>query len=474
VITDTTGGSTPGGNAAATVAAEDAAAGRGAVSLIEKGAAAGSALGPFGILLGGFVGLFVDAVWGDKTDWPGLPWESWGMPYWPDSTYIQVDDDGVERLHVAIVTGNPDAPNTLAQAWPTEVKVETALLRQMYPGPGAFEACLASGMFCWRPKEVPTPFSDLLNRPDVAPWLLNYENQFLQGFFYSDADDLQRQESGGSAYQNECDWLHFGSSDDMTDTTGQAIRVSLNIMRRLFAGVAYYGVDRMRQEIHARFDGKEEYYRADLFNWVDNQLVALMRSGVTFQMSMAGFTVPSEYYRMNCYCGFPGAWMFTTAAPTVTTLSAAPDFSDTGVRTSALRPTSTVARTGTLTARAMPTLPKAPAAAPAPSAGRSSLKIVQWFPTFEPNVAGWSGGVEDRNAKVWGQIEVIPLQLFLDTGLFVDEADVVAELSAGELAWGPNWSDRARQAWARIVPATAAPWVDLRRRRLIKPTGLET
>ena len=144
------------------------------------------------------------------TDWQ---LELFGLPYRPDLA-PQSPAGGVS-VTVPRVPSSGDV-----QVAETMILPFTGFaLGQMFPGVGAVEACRRSGMFAWRPFDIPTPFSQALY--SAAPLLLDYERLFIR----SDPYDYE------TADGQTITWAHLAA--EQTDEAALGLMVLQ--MRRLAA-----------------------------------------------------------------------------------------------------------------------------------------------------------------------------------------------------------------------------------------------
>lgn len=123
-------------------------------------------------VVGGILGFFKALTQGKlppplREIIPALPAQA-GFPYRPDQA---------ERTNEGLVMWIPANPEEAHPGAVAEIVIPWAVLNPMFPGVGSIEACIASGMFAWRPFDHPTPFSELLYR--LAPWLGDYELTYI-------------------------------------------------------------------------------------------------------------------------------------------------------------------------------------------------------------------------------------------------------------------------------------------------------
>lgn len=469
--------------------AEAAMAETGAQSkFLGAGAAAGSVLGPAGALVGGSVGLIIARLLADAPDIMNWPWSEWAMPYWPGATRIETGDDGVERLCVPVVAEDGVSP--------AEMRVSTDLLRSLFPGNGAFESCLLSGMFCWRPREVATPFSVLLY--EVCPHLLGYEARFLTRYRLppsvvdEDPDpgdrslDPSRREEAARIWW----WLFMLGTSDL-DASPMKFKRSLHIMRRAFAYCALLDPSELPREAWAwsdYFGGSNP--SIDLgFASVEFQDPFNPGAGGPFQTSAMVFAKYADklrrdfnveplhrstplpdvtavflQYRRNALCGFPGAWCYTSDPATITAITPKPASGATALMAQALPG---VVRQAAPVSGAFGTVYRQRSERAPSGSVTSDTRIRVWMPSFDSTAGGFDLGlVDDPAAPIWGRSHVVPLGLFVASGEYSSESEVVDELESGGLAWGPASTPRALRAWAVIVPGSDTEWADAKRRRV--------
>jgi hypothetical protein len=408
------------------------------------------AFGPLGAVIGAMagaaIGLMIGALLGSSMDPGGWPWSTWAMPYWPDANTTTTGDDGVERLHVSVVS--PALPDGTPSVLAADIGIETAVLRPMFPGNGAYEACLASGMFAWRPREVPTPFSAALYQQ--CTWLADYEAAVLAAY------QAHSEDWGG--------FIHFIMFD--TDYKADFIR-SLHLCRRLYAYSMLFGPDVLKVELDtfaATIPNNDplnfnpaKLKSLDVVQQVARELWGAIDAGPEHVATPVPNIMAAYQTFRGALCGYPGAWCYSSDAPSVTTLSAP-------LATSA--PAATAGRAGAL--EATHTALTIRNLGPAAAVGVTSKRFRVWLPSFAMDYDGYRlHGTDDATSGIWGQSYVIPLQLFIDSGEYGSEADAVAELESGGLAWGPNSTDRALRAWHLILPQTGTWWANMRRQRRV-------
>lgn len=130
---------------------------------VGRGAGIGAYIGgPGGAFVGGGIGALVGAVdafrnFKDPRE-PG-PLVDLGMPFNPGT----VD---AATLKLTVPTANGD---------PAYIAFALDDLRKLFPGKGALEACIESGMMRWRPRDQDTPFSQALYASQIGPFLRAYE-----------------------------------------------------------------------------------------------------------------------------------------------------------------------------------------------------------------------------------------------------------------------------------------------------------
>jgi len=267
--------------------------------------------------------------------------------------------------------------------------------------------------------------------------------------------------NGAEGSEAACGWVDYNVWGkqlfvDKGDVESIFVR-SLHIMRRVYAMVALLGWDKAQTELYRVWDAFNQAEGSGIPSFAS--LTGQQPSLDIWKMNVEALTSflsgQTPVIRLPQYAalrGFPGAWCFTAEPPTRTERSSGIPLA---VRTS--RP-----QFGTAIK------PGKPVTAPAPkSSFRTGLKISVWLPSNAYGV--WDDSlVNSRDSAIWGTHHVIPLQLFADSGNYASEAEMVAELAEGHLAWGPDWSERARDVWVSILPFLKDNGSELARTRTLE------
>jgi len=151
-------------------------------SLTAAGAGIGSPILPpigsvIGALVGAFVGFIVAAInqFEANKNWkppPPLPVREMGLPYRPDLA-ARTQGGGIVVTIPQVV--NKDR---VSAGGSNSVTISGRRLAEMFPGAGAVDACIRSGMCAWRPFDIANPFTAELLR--IAPLLLDYDHTFIR------------------------------------------------------------------------------------------------------------------------------------------------------------------------------------------------------------------------------------------------------------------------------------------------------
>jgi len=382
----------------------------------------------------------------------GIDWLEFGLPYRPDAGRL----DPNAGVFLLPVPGGPSLVNDQGQPLVYEDTVNMTVsiesLRQLFPGDGALEACAASGMFAWRPGDVPTPFSDVIEAG--LPYLRDYD-RFARIAWDIRSDGLAGIELLGSPRPG----------DDIAEAKRivrwvralAALRDSQKVTNLTRADLAYPDPDydypnplatdtsvgtHMVNRI--AWPGGSPAQRAGelsrLWCAVGMRALAFSPTGSHRDGDTVNLGHPGNAHFNPPRCGFPGAWRLTSAAPTLparTTTHAwremKPDYISVGNITQNLNG---FGPAGYYVSREI-MLPPADA-----------LTLEQWGPRIE----------------VWTPTgsKVVALAIFAD--LFGSIAAAANALTLGSLAWHPKHqhtypcdpspAGRALERWEVLDPST--------------------